>query len=79
MIEVFVGNSGPPIPHVIQQKLFDEQYSSKGEGRGQGLLFAQDAINKMGGEISLWSKPNEEAEFRFTLPIRPTLDVQEDM
>jgi len=81
VVAVFVGNSGPYITLEVHQKLFDIPNPSrkeKGADRGIGLLYVQNALEQMGGTITIWSTPEEPTVFRFTLPINPSDEEREE-
>jgi signal transduction histidine kinase len=67
-VELSVANSGPPIPHDVQQRLF-EPFSRAGEGRnekglGLGLYIASEIAKSHGGRLGVVS---DEVETCFTL------------
>lgn len=57
--------------------LFHDAFSTREEvtslsGRGVGLAAVREAVEELGGDISVWSAPGEGASFRFTLPLLGT-------
>lgn len=48
-----VENNGAPIPDEIQKSIFEEGYSTKGEGRGTGLFIVSRILEANNGSIRL--------------------------
>jgi two-component system, NtrC family, sensor kinase len=74
-IRIVVTDSGPGIPESAQKKVFDPFFTTKstGKGTGLGLWISYSIIEKMGGNLSLYSKEGQGATFTITLPIVPPM------
>lgn len=48
---ITVSNNGPAIKKEIIDKLFQQGFSTKGEGRGMGLFIVKNLVEKNGGKI----------------------------
>ncbi|MCU0499834.1 MAG: ATP-binding protein [Anaerolineae bacterium] len=78
---ISVKDSGPGIPHHLQEKIFDKfsrvKYHDAPQGLGLGLAFCRLAIEAHHGEIWVESEPGQGADFIFTLPLNEdTLPAQ---
>ena len=49
---ITVKDTGGGIPKEIGEKIFEQGFSTKGEGRGIGLYHTKQLIQSMGGKIS---------------------------
>ena len=72
MVRFWVKDSGPGISsedqkHVFKQ--FETLNSVSATGHGLGLSVVRRIIEKLGGQVGLESKPDEDCLFYFTLPI----------
>lgn len=82
VIEFFVKDTGIGIPPEHHGRIFERFYqvdnmiSRKFGGTGLGLSICKAYVELMGGKMWLKSKPGEGAEFRFTLPKKPTDDKE---
>ena len=66
---IAVGDNGPGVPKVLQEKVFDPFYSTKGQGgTGLGLAVAKKIIDEHHGSITLNSIPGQGTVIRVTLP-----------
>lgn len=72
-IRIAVADNGPGIPEHLQRKVFDPFFTTKntGKGTGLGLWISYTIIEKMGGKMTLQSKPGEGTTFTITLPVVP--------
>lgn len=74
LAEFIIKDNGIGIPEDSKSKLFKigRMYSTEGtkgeKGTGLGLALAKQIIEKHGGEIWFYSKPEEGSEFHFTVP-----------
>lgn len=56
-------DNGPGIPEEIQEKVFENGFSTKGTGRGTGLYQVKKLTESLGGSITLESHPGEGTAF----------------
>jgi PAS domain S-box-containing protein len=71
-IHIRIRDNGPGIPVAVQQKMFEEYFTTKDVGQGTGLGLAishQIVVQKHGGQIQVLSEPGAGTEFIVTLPI----------
>ncbi|MEI6898804.1 MAG: two-component regulator propeller domain-containing protein [Bacteroidota bacterium] len=72
--EIYVTDSGVGIEEQNLKKIFriDSKHTTKGtdkeKGTGLGLILCREFVEKMGGHISVESKPGAGSTFLFTLP-----------
>lgn len=52
MLQVTVTDSGPGVPSKIEGRMFDENVSTKGPGRGIGLHLVREAVRLLRGSIT---------------------------
>ncbi|MEM6842146.1 MAG: PAS domain-containing sensor histidine kinase [Bacteroidota bacterium] len=73
-VKIKVKDNGLGMDRVMQQRAFDMFYRGHGhvKGSGLGLYIAKDAIEKMGGKISLKSRPFLGTEVSIYLPSTTT-------
>jgi len=71
MINIRVKDNGPGIPEDQQKKIFDPFFTTKetGKGTGLGLWVSYNIIEKMGGTITLKSRPGKGSSFVVQIPI----------
>jgi two-component system sensor histidine kinase HydH len=70
-VVVEVADSGPGLPGVDPEELFDPFFSARERGAGLGLAIARRLVQAQGGELSAGSAPEGGALFTFTLPLAP--------
>lgn len=70
-IELEINDSGTGIPVEIQDKIFDQFFTTKpiGQGTGLGLYIVGSVVRAHGGEIKLESEPDQGATFRLLFPV----------
>lgn len=70
-VYVVFENDGPKIPDHQMEKIFDWQYTTKGEdgGSGMGLAISRDIIRSHGGEMKV-SSTEERTVFTVSLPLK---------
>ena len=75
-VEIEISDNGVGIPQEIQNRIFEQFFTSKevGKGTGQGLSLSQDiVVRKHGGKISFKSKPGIGTAFIISLPVEKRL------
>lgn len=77
-VAVHIIDNGPGIPPENIDKIFDLRFTTR-QGRvefglGLGLSICRNIIRRLGGEITVESRPGH-TDFRVTLPIRTTASV----
>lgn len=72
MIDVIVWDNGPGIPAKIIDEVFKPFFTTKpiGEGTGLGLHICRQTAERVGGSISVKSKPEQGTQFWVRLPVR---------
>ncbi len=76
-IVVSVSDTGPGIPEVDQQHIFEKFYrteqalTKQSGGTGLGLAIARELTNLLGGRLALKSSPGHGATFSVFLPLEP--------
>jgi PAS domain S-box-containing protein len=75
-----VTDDGAGIPEGLNNKVFEDFFSSKGtEGTGIGLLVVQKVAEEHGGKVAVTSSPGTGTIFTVTLPSRPPPRSPEDL
>lgn len=76
-LRIEVQDTGPGIPHELQEKIFEPFFTTRSEqgGTGLGLSVAQSIVQHHGGYISLLSEPGVGATFRVLLPRTLVSDI----
>ncbi|HIA19064.1 MAG TPA: HAMP domain-containing histidine kinase [Planctomycetaceae bacterium] len=67
-LELEVADSGAGIDTNNCNQLFDATYTTKGEGRGQGLMLVKKVVGLHGGQVSVSNCPQGGAAFTMHLP-----------
>ncbi len=65
-LTIRVEDNGPGIPPELQDKVFVQGFSTKGEGRGLGLALVKQLVSMAGGRMDLASEPGRTA---FTITV----------
>jgi two-component system, OmpR family, phosphate regulon sensor histidine kinase PhoR len=71
---IAIADSGPGVPHVEQERIFDKFYRSDPQltrapgGTGLGLYIARELTERMGGRLDVRSDPDAGATFIVQLP-----------
>jgi len=75
---VSVADTGPGVPELLADRVFDSFVTSKPEGMGLGLAISRSIVEQHGGRI--WYEPGEKggAVFKFSLPSMPS-GAKEDL
>ena len=64
---ITVKDTGNGIPLEIQDKIFEQGFSTKGEGRGIGLFHTKQLIQSMGGKLTFETESGRGTCFMVTL------------
>jgi signal transduction histidine kinase len=62
-------DNGPGIAEADRRKIFDDGFSTKGPGRGQGLAIVRESVRLQGGEIRVAPRPGGGTVFSVGLPL----------
>ena len=70
-VQLTIADTGPGIPHDLQQRIFEPFFTTKpsGLGTGLGLSLCQGIVENHGGTIHVESVPGQGAVFRIELPV----------
>lgn len=68
-VNVFVKNNGEPIPKAIQDKIFEQDFTTKPKGNGIGLAMCKKQMQLIKGDINLVHSNNIETLFEIVLPV----------
>jgi len=68
-VRVSVSDSGPGIPDLVLDRLFEPFVTTKPEGIGMGLAVCRTIVEAHRGQIRASNQPGGGAMFEFTLPI----------
>lgn len=63
-----VSDSGPGVPVMDRERIFEPLYTTRKGGHGIGLSFSHRVISEHGGSLSVGTSPLGGAEFRIDLP-----------
>ena len=69
---VTIGDSGPGIPSEVQEKLFTPFFTTKPRGTGLGLAVSYGIVKDHGGDIRVYSEPEQGTTFIVMLPQQQT-------
>ena len=64
---ITVKDTGGGIPDEIKDKVFEQGFSTKGDGRGIGLFHTKQLVESMGGQISFETEAGRGTCFMVTL------------
>lgn len=68
ILSLEVADTGPGIPPEAQNEIFTRGYSTKADNRGLGLFLVQRSVDKLQGDMELYSQPGQGTRFRVDLP-----------
>jgi two-component system sensor kinase FixL len=67
MVEVSIADTGPGLPAVVRDRLFQPFVTTKSNGMGIGLSICRSIIESHGGRLWAEDNPDGGTVFRFTL------------
>jgi len=67
-VVVTVTDTGPGIPDDIRERIFDDFYTTKGEGAGLGLSIVRRLVTDLEGTVRVESEPGQGSRFTVRLP-----------
>jgi signal transduction histidine kinase len=67
--EILISDNGTGIPIEIQDKIFDENFTTKSQGMGLGLSIAKRFIENINGKIILDSSSEHGTIFKIIIPV----------
>ena len=62
-VSIIISNNGKEIPSDIQEKIFEQDFSTKQSGNGVGLAFCKKQLQLTGGDIILLKSTEKETAF----------------
>jgi two-component system sensor kinase FixL len=68
MVRVGVADTGPGLPPLVAERLFQPFVSTKEDGMGVGLSICRTIVESQGGRIWATANPEGGTTFHFTLP-----------
>jgi two-component system, LuxR family, sensor kinase FixL len=68
MVRIGVGDTGPGLPPLVADRLFQPFVSTKEDGMGVGLSICHTLVEGQGGRIWVTANPEGGTTFHFTLP-----------
>jgi len=63
-----VADTGPGIPEVERERVFDPSFTTKHKGSGLGLFVSRALVSGWGGQLQLLSQPHEGTRLTFSAP-----------
>ncbi len=67
---IAVEDTGCGIPPKVQQRMFQQGFSTKGEGRGTGLALVWNIVQAYGGTLRVESVPGMGTTFTINIPVQ---------
>lgn len=68
MLKIFITDNGCGIEKVMQDKIFDEGYTSKKSGSGLGLYISREAMKEQYGDLKLANSDENGTTFEVSVP-----------
>jgi signal transduction histidine kinase len=68
-LHLTVADGGDGIPEDLTGVVFEEAYSTNGQGRGRGLLEVMDAVRRLSGSANLVRRPAGGCAIRLSFPL----------
>lgn len=69
MLEISVTDSGPGIPTDLMERIFENFFTTKGEGMGLGLALSRSIAEAHGGRLFASNAPRGGASFHLIFPV----------
>lgn len=66
-VKITVANNGNPIPKEIQNKIFEEGFSTKASGSGLGLVICKKTLEEQYAKLELLKSDKDSTEFEITV------------
>jgi len=73
-LSIVIQDNGPGVARANLERLFQQGFSTKGEGRGLGLHLVREAVRRLGGKVTY--KTLKGACFSVVIPIDSTVSTQ---
>ncbi|KZL89552.1 DcuS/MalK family sensor histidine kinase [Clostridium magnum] len=70
ILTIEVSDSGPGISGELKNEIFAKGYSTKGDNRGLGLYLVQKSVERLGGNMQLFSEVGDGTTFIIYLPYK---------
>ncbi|NNE70823.1 MAG: HAMP domain-containing histidine kinase, partial [Rhodothermales bacterium] len=70
-VTISVRDDGPGIPDEVQERLFEDFFTTREQGAGLGLSIVRRLVLDLNGSVRVASAPGQGAEFIVELPIVP--------
>ncbi|MFT5879929.1 MAG: two-component system sensor histidine kinase FlrB [Moritella sp.] len=75
-VAIIVGDDGPGIPKLMQQKILEPFFTTKSQGTGLGLAVVQSVVKAHQGNLSLDSTEGKGSNFSIILPLHRVAQPQ---
>lgn len=66
-VKIKISNDGKPIPKSIQEKIFEEGFTTKPTGSGLGLVICKKTLEEQFAQLQLVKSDDESTEFEITV------------
>ncbi|WML45710.1 DcuS/MalK family sensor histidine kinase [Neobacillus sp. PS3-40] len=73
ILVIEIQDSGKGLDDELKMQIFQKGFSTKGQNRGFGLFLVQQSLEKLKGELEIYSKENKGTTFIVTLPYKSKL------
>ena len=79
VVEIGIADDGGGVPADIEEKIFQEFFTTREHGTGLGLVIARRIVEEHGGELELSNKPGVGAVFTIRLPRARVIDYEQSV
>lgn len=76
ILTIEVSDTGPGIDDELKNQIFVKGYSTKGDNRGLGLYLVQKSVERLNGDIEIFSIAGKGTTFTIYLPYKSKDDVE---